>query len=68
MAFAIALNHQAQGRAVKIHTEIVDRALPQDSMGKMAQAFLPQCLLSGSHSAGVIGWRSDRVRSFNAGL
>jgi hypothetical protein len=51
MAFAINLNHQAQGRAVKIHNEIVDRALPQDSMGKMAQAFLPQGLLCGSHSA-----------------
>ena len=61
MAFAIDLNYQAQGRAVKIHNEIVDRALPQDSMGKTAQAVLPQCLLSGSHAAGVIGWRSDRT-------
>jgi hypothetical protein len=40
MACAIDLNHQAQGRAAKIHAEIVDRALPQDSMGKTAQAVL----------------------------
>jgi len=61
MACAIDLNHQAQGRAAEIHAEIVDRALSQDSMGKMTQAVLPPCLLSGSNSAGVIGWRSDRA-------